>query len=73
LDGREGLTAAKTALIAQYAPNTPKTTLKIAVPLIKKPTKSAFTFTALAGSHPANGAAANVLLDRHLTPATVNK
>jgi hypothetical protein len=66
------LTAANTPLIAQYAPNTPKTTLKIAVLLIKKPTKSAFTVTALAGSHPVHHAAANNLLYPHLTPAVVN-
>jgi hypothetical protein len=72
LAGREGLTAANTALIAQYAPNTPKTTLKIAVLLIKKPTKSAFTLLALAGSHPVNRAAAILLLYPHLTPAAVN-
>jgi hypothetical protein len=44
------LTAANTALIAQYAPNTPKTTLKIAVLQIKKPTKSAFTRPLLAAT-----------------------
>jgi hypothetical protein len=66
------LTAAKTALIAQYAPNTPITTLKIAVLLIKKPTKSAFTVPALAGSHPVDRAAANDSLYPHLTPAAVN-
>jgi hypothetical protein len=71
-EGRDGLTAANTALIAQYAPNTPKTTLKIAVLQIKKATKSAFTLTALAGSHPINRAAANNLLYPHLTPAVVN-
>jgi hypothetical protein len=72
LDGREGSTAAKTALIAQYAPTTPRITLKIVVLMIKNATKSALTLTALAGSHSANRAAANVLLYPHLTPAAVN-
>jgi hypothetical protein len=74
LEGREeGLKAAKTPLIAQYAPNTPKTTVKIAVVLMRKPAKSAFTVPALAGSHRVNRAAANDLLYPHLTPAAVNK
>jgi len=51
-DGREGSKAANTALTAQYAPRTPKTTVKIAVLQTKKPTKSALTMTALVGSHP---------------------
>jgi hypothetical protein len=72
LDGREELTAANTPLIAQYAPNTPRITLKIAVLLIKKATKIALTLPALAGSHPVNRAAANNLLYPHLTPAVVN-
>jgi hypothetical protein len=72
LDGREGLTAANTPLIAQYAPKTPRITVKIAVLLIKKATKSALTLPALAGSHPVNRAAANILLYPHLTPAVVN-
>jgi hypothetical protein len=72
LDGREELTAANTPLIAQYAPNTPRITLKIAVLLIKKATKIAFTLPALAGSHPMNRAAANNLLYPHLTPAAAN-
>jgi len=67
------LTAAKTPLIAQYAPNTPRITLKIAVLTIKKAAESSFTLLILAGSHPVNGAAANVLLYPHLTPAVVNK
>ena len=66
------MTAAKTPLIAQYAPNTPRITLKIAVLLIKKATKSAFTLPALAGNHPVNRAAANDLIYPHLTPAAVN-
>jgi hypothetical protein len=45
------LTTANTPQIAQYAPNTPRITLRIAVLLIKKVTKSAFTLPALAGSH----------------------
>jgi hypothetical protein len=53
LVGREGLTAANTPQIAQYAPKTPKTTVKIAVLPIKKATKIAFTFRALAGSQTA--------------------
>jgi hypothetical protein len=52
LDDREGSTTANTAVIAQYAPNTPKITLKIAVLMIKKATKSALTVTAPTGSHP---------------------
>jgi hypothetical protein len=72
LDDREELTAAKTPLIAQYAPNTPRITLKIAVLLIKKATKIAFTLPALAGSRPVNRAAANNSLYPHLTPAAVN-
>jgi hypothetical protein len=72
LDDREGLTAANTPQIAQYAPNTPRITLKIAVLLIKKPTKTAFTLSALAGSHPVKDAAANNLLYPHLTPAAVS-
>jgi hypothetical protein len=67
------LTAAKTALIAAYAPKTPKTTVKIAVLLRRNPAKSAFTVPALAGSHPVNRAAASDLLYAHLTPAGVNK
>jgi hypothetical protein len=66
------LTAANTPLIAQYAPKTPKTTLKIAVLPIKNAAESPFTLLALAGSHPAKRAAANVLLYPHLTPAAVN-
>jgi len=73
LDGREGLTTANTPRIAQYAPNTPRITLKIAVLLMKKVTKSAFTLPTLAASHPRNRAAANVLLDPHLTLAAVSK
>jgi len=65
-----GETVVKT--IAQYAPNTPRITLKIAVLLIKKATKSAFTVPALAGSHPVDRAAANNSLYPHLTPAAVN-
>jgi hypothetical protein len=38
LAGREGFTAANTMLIAQYAPKTPRITLKIAVLLTKKAT-----------------------------------
>jgi len=45
--------AASTKPIAQYAPRTPKTTARIAVLLIMKATKIAFTDTAFAGSHPA--------------------
>jgi hypothetical protein len=59
--------------IAQYAPNTPRITVRIAVLLIKKPTKSALTLPALAGSPAPNRLAANVLLYPHLTPAAVNK
>jgi hypothetical protein len=44
------LTTANTAVIAQYAPNTPKITLKIAVLLIKKATEIAFKFRAFASS-----------------------
>ena len=43
LEGRDGFTAANTPLIAQYAPKTPKITVRIAVLLIRKATKSAFT------------------------------
>ena len=50
MDDREGLTAANIPLIAQYAPNTPRITAKIAVLLIKKATKSGFTLLALARS-----------------------
>jgi hypothetical protein len=60
-------------LIAQYAPNTPKTTVKIAVLLTKKATKSAFTVPALAHSRRSNRVAANDLLYPHLTPASVSK
>jgi hypothetical protein len=67
------LTTANTPQIAKYALNTPRITLRIAVLLIKKVTKSAFTLPALAGSHPRNRAAANVLLYPHLTPAAVSK
>jgi len=76
LDDREGLTAANTPHIAQYAPNTPKITPKIAVLLIKNPTKSAFTITALAAAPWEARAAANGLvfvIYPHLTPAAVNK
>jgi hypothetical protein len=45
--------------MAQYAPRTPRTTVRIAVLLIKKATKIAFTVLALAGSHPVKRAAAN--------------
>jgi hypothetical protein len=58
-DGREGLKAANKPLIAQYAPNTPKITLKIAVVPTSKTMKSAFTLTALAGS-PIKHVAANI-------------
>jgi hypothetical protein len=54
------LTTANTPRIAKYALNTPRITLRIAVLLIKKVTKSAFTLPALAGSHSLHGAAANV-------------
>jgi hypothetical protein len=60
LAGREGLTAASTVQIAQYAPKTPKITVKIAVLPIKKTTKIAFTLRALAGSHPVKHAAAKI-------------
>jgi len=73
MEGRDGLNAAKTPLIAQYAPNIPKTTVKIAVVLIRKPAKSAFTVPALNDSHRVNRVAANDLLYPHLTPAAVNK
>jgi hypothetical protein len=66
------LTAANTPQSAQYAPKIPRITAKIAVLMIKKTTKSALTLLALAGSHPANRAAARVLLYPHLTPAFVN-
>jgi len=58
--------------MAQYALKTPKTTAKIAVLLIRKATKSAFTVRALAGSHVIKVAAANDLLYPHLTPAAVS-
>jgi hypothetical protein len=45
LEDREWLNAAKTPLIAQYAPKTPRTTVKIAVLLTKKAVKSALTGT----------------------------
>jgi hypothetical protein len=43
---------ASTALIAQYAPNTPKATLKIAVLLRRKAAKNALTIRTLALGHP---------------------
>jgi hypothetical protein len=43
---------ASTALIAQYAPKTPKTTLKIAVLLRRKAAKNALTIRTLAFGHP---------------------
>jgi hypothetical protein len=81
LDGREGLTAANMPQIAQYAPKTPRITVRIAVLLIKKPTKSALTLPALAGSPALNWPAADVYPTfalslgqyPHLTPAAVNK
>jgi hypothetical protein len=66
------LTAANTPQIAQYAPKIPRITLKIAVLMIKKATKSALTLLALAGSHLVKRAAAKLLLYPHLTPAVVN-
>jgi hypothetical protein len=65
--GREGLSAANNPQIAQYAPNTPRITLRIAVLLIKKAAESPFTLQALL-----KHAVANVLLYPHLTPAAVN-
>jgi hypothetical protein len=41
--GRDGFTAANTALIAQYAPKTPKITVRIAVLVIRKATNNALT------------------------------
>jgi hypothetical protein len=41
------LSAASNPQIAQYAPNTPRITLRIAVLLIKKAAKSPFTLQAL--------------------------
>jgi hypothetical protein len=46
-NGRAGLIAASTPLIAQYAPKIPKETDKIAVLLTRKATNSASTFTSL--------------------------
>ena len=66
------MTAANTPQIAQYAPKIPRITLKIAVLMIKKATESTLTSLALAGSHVVHRAAANVLLDPHLTPADVH-
>jgi hypothetical protein len=66
------LTAAKTPVIAQYAPKTPKTTLRIAVLLISKAPRNALTMPALAVSRPSKPAAANDSLYPHLTPAAVN-
>jgi len=60
-------------LIAQYAPNIPSITVKIAVLLIRNAAKSALTFSALAGNHFVDRAAANISLYSHLTPAAVNK
>jgi hypothetical protein len=71
-DGREGLKAANTALIAQYAPKMPKATVKIAVLLMMKATKSALTVPTLAGSHPCESTAARFPHYPHLTPAVVN-
>jgi len=48
-EGREGLTAAKTPQTAQYAPKTPKETVKSAVLPSKKATKISFTIMALTG------------------------
>jgi len=45
--GLEGLSAANNPQIAQYAPNTPRITLRIAVLLIKKAAESPFTLQAL--------------------------
>jgi hypothetical protein len=61
-----------TALIAQYAPKIPKITLRIAVVLSRKPTKSAFKVRPLGAAASWTGAAANDLLYPHLTPAVVN-
>jgi len=58
--------------MAQYAPKTPSATVRIAVLLIKKATKIAFTELALAGSHSVKHAAANFQLYPHLTPAAVS-
>lgn len=52
--------AASTALIAQYAPKIPKTTVKMAVLLTKKTTKSALTIIPFTGSLLVKRAAANI-------------
>jgi hypothetical protein len=60
LEGRDGLKAANRALMAQYAPNIPKTTLKIAVLLSKKAAKSALTSRTLARIRTLKRGAANI-------------
>jgi hypothetical protein len=74
------LTAVNTPQIAQYAPNIPRTTLKIAVPPIKNATENALTVLPLAGSRSSDPLAIALAIARlrmfslysHLTPAAVN-
>jgi hypothetical protein len=72
LAGREGFTAAKTAQTAQYAPKIPRITLRIAVLLIKKPTKSPFNLPWPLLAAAGEARACKQPLYPHLTPVVVS-